>query len=62
MIEAHGGLAQFRQFSHLTARLHQFGILWDLKGGWAETLLPAIEILGLLRIVSGEPDGGRQRA
>lgn len=32
VIEAHGGLARFRQFSFLTARLHQFGILWDLKG------------------------------
>ncbi|GAA4492535.1 hypothetical protein [Gluconacetobacter tumulicola] len=32
VIEAHGGLDRFRQFSFLTARLHQFGILWDLKG------------------------------
>ena len=31
-IEAHGGLERFRQFSFLTARLHQFGILWNLKG------------------------------
>lgn len=30
--EAHGGLERFRQFSFLTVRLHQFGILWDLKG------------------------------
>jgi hypothetical protein len=32
MIEAHGGLERFRRFSFLTARLHQFGILWGLKG------------------------------
>ncbi|PDT21291.1 hypothetical protein [Rhizobium hidalgonense] len=32
VMEAHGGLDRFRQFSFLTARLHQFGILWDLKG------------------------------
>ncbi|KPH66132.1 hypothetical protein [Novosphingobium sp. ST904] len=32
VIEAHGGLERFRRFSFLTARLHQFGILWDLKG------------------------------
>ncbi len=32
VIEAHGGLDRFRQFSFLTARLQQFGILWDLKG------------------------------
>ncbi len=32
VIEAHGGLEQFQRFSFLTARLHQFGILWDLKG------------------------------
>lgn len=32
VIEAHGGLDRFRQFSFLTARLHQFGILWDVKG------------------------------
>lgn len=32
MLEAHGGLERFRRFSFLTARLHQFGILWDLKG------------------------------
>lgn len=32
VIAAHGGLDRFRQFSALTARLHQFGILWDLKG------------------------------
>ncbi|MCA1376990.1 hypothetical protein I6F16_25720 [Bradyrhizobium sp. IC4060] len=31
-IEAHGGLDRFRQFSFLTARLHQFGILWNPKG------------------------------
>ncbi|MBE9605926.1 hypothetical protein IAI18_13735 [Acetobacteraceae bacterium H6797] len=32
VIEAHGGLERFRRFSSLTAKLHQFGILWDLKG------------------------------
>lgn len=32
VIEAHGGLERFQRFSVLTARLHQFGILWDLKG------------------------------
>lgn len=32
VMEAHGGLDRFRQFSFLTARLRQFGILWDLKG------------------------------
>jgi hypothetical protein len=32
VLEAHGGLERFRGFSVLTARLHQFGILWDLKG------------------------------
>jgi hypothetical protein len=32
VIEAHGGLDRFQQFSFLTARLHHFGILWDLKG------------------------------
>ncbi len=32
VIEAHGGIERFRRFSFLTATLHQFGILWDLKG------------------------------
>ncbi|MER9254859.1 hypothetical protein NKI59_24210 [Mesorhizobium sp. M0598] len=32
VIEAHGSLERFRRFSFLTATLHQFGILWDLKG------------------------------
>jgi hypothetical protein len=32
VIDAHGGLERFRRFSFLTAGLHQFGILWDLKG------------------------------
>lgn len=32
VLDAHGGLDRFRQFSTLTAKLHQFGILWDLKG------------------------------
>jgi hypothetical protein len=32
VIKAHGGLERFRQFSFLTARLRQFGVLWDLKG------------------------------
>ena len=32
VIEAHGGLERFKKFSVLTASLHQFGILWDLKG------------------------------
>jgi hypothetical protein len=32
VLEAHGGLERFRRFSFLTARLYQFGILWDLKG------------------------------
>jgi hypothetical protein len=31
-IDAHGGLARFERFSTLTARLHQAGILWNLKG------------------------------
>lgn len=39
-MEAHGGLERFRRFSFLTARLHQFGILWDLKGK-ADTLTHA---------------------
>jgi hypothetical protein len=32
VLDAHGGLERFRRFSFLTARLHQFGVLWDLKG------------------------------
>jgi hypothetical protein len=32
VIESQGGLDRFRQFSVLTAQLHQFGILSDLKG------------------------------
>ncbi|TSD86106.1 hypothetical protein FFK22_024050 [Mycobacterium sp. KBS0706] len=32
VIEAHGGLDRFRRFTTLTAKLHQFGILWELKG------------------------------
>ncbi len=31
-IEAHGGMERFSRFSSLTARLHQGGILWSLKG------------------------------
>lgn len=32
VLEAHGGLKRFQSYSFLSARLHQFGILWDLKG------------------------------
>lgn len=31
-IEAHGGMERFRNFSYLTAKLHQGGVLWGLKG------------------------------
>jgi hypothetical protein len=31
-IEAHGGLDRFLGFSSLTAKLHQGGVLWGLKG------------------------------
>ena len=31
-IDAHGGLDRFRQFSYLSARLEQGGVLWALKG------------------------------
>jgi hypothetical protein len=31
-IEAHGGMERFSKFSFLTAKLHQGGVLWGLKG------------------------------
>ena len=31
-IEAHGGMDRFSHFSFLTAKLHQGGVLWGLKG------------------------------
>ena len=31
-IDAHGGLDRFKQFSYLSARLKQGGVLWGLKG------------------------------
>ncbi|MDK4716043.1 hypothetical protein [Rhizobium sp. CNPSo 4039] len=31
-IEAHGGMDRFSKFSFLTAKLHQGGVLWGLKG------------------------------
>jgi len=31
-ITAHGGMERFRRFAFLTAKLHQGGILWALKG------------------------------
>lgn len=31
-IDAHGGLERFNQFSYLSARLNQGGVLWGLKG------------------------------
>jgi hypothetical protein len=31
-ITAHGGLDRFHQFSSVTAKLHQGGVLWQLKG------------------------------
>ncbi|OCB53930.1 hypothetical protein A5722_23270 [Mycobacterium vulneris] len=31
-IDAHGGLDRFNQFPHLSAQLHQGGVLWGLKG------------------------------
>ncbi|MER8376020.1 hypothetical protein [Mesorhizobium sp. M1406] len=31
-IEAHGGMERFSRFSFLTAKLHQGGVLWGLKG------------------------------
>lgn len=39
-IDAHGGIDAFRRFSHLTARIKQFGVLWALKGQ-TETLADA---------------------
>jgi hypothetical protein len=43
VIEAHGGLERFRRSSFLTARLHQFGFLWDLKGK-PETLIVGVDL------------------
>src|SRR3954463_10131839 len=31
-LKAHGGLERFEQFSSLTAKLRQGGVLWGLKG------------------------------
>jgi hypothetical protein len=31
-LSARGGIEQFQKFSSLSARLFQFGVLWDLKG------------------------------
>lgn len=39
-IDAHGGISTFRQFSYLTAKIKQFGVLWALKGQ-TETLANA---------------------
>jgi hypothetical protein len=30
-IDAHGGLERWRQFEHVSARLHTGGVLWALK-------------------------------
>ena len=46
MIEAHGGLARWRQFEKVTAGLVQGGVLWALKGQ-ADTLTTTTVTAGL---------------
>jgi hypothetical protein len=61
MIEAHGGLARWRQFERVTADLVQGGVLWALKGQ-PDTLTTTTVTVGLRgEWASHAPFGDRTR-